>query len=207
MSAQPALQKTPTHSTGPRSKAGKAISSQNALRHGLASGTLFIEGEDQAEWQSLFTSLLEEWQPATPTEHLHVQAMARHHWLVERAIRLQGEALAAIAEPGTLPASFAVLLRYQIANERAFARAQKTLQEMQRARREFVSQQEAHHANAQFQQQMARLTAPPPAPDYEKIIERMNAARRPSPPAPTQESNPQAARQNSLHSNLVTSEL
>ncbi|MCU1257860.1 MAG: hypothetical protein JWO80_745, partial [Bryobacterales bacterium] len=32
-------------STGPRTEAGKSRSSQNALRHGLASGRLIIEGE------------------------------------------------------------------------------------------------------------------------------------------------------------------
>jgi hypothetical protein len=39
-------------STGPRTAAGKAISSQNALKHGLASGRLIIEGEDPADYQA-----------------------------------------------------------------------------------------------------------------------------------------------------------
>ena len=184
MSAQPAPISTQTRSTGPRTEAGKATSSQNALTHGLASGTLFIEGEDQSEYQSLITNLLEEWQPATPTESLLVHNMAKHHWLVERSLRLQGEALATAA-PGTLPPFFAVLLRYQITNERAFTRAQKSLTDMQRARREFVSQKESEAAAARANQDFARFTAPLPMPDYEKIIERMNAARH-GQPAPAQ---------------------
>ena len=176
MSAQPAPITTQIKSTGPRTEAGKAASSRNALTHGLASGTLFIEGEDQSEYQSLIANLLEEWQPATPTEHLLVHNMAKHHWLVERAIRLRGEALATAA-PGTLPASFAVLLRYQTTNERAFTRAQKSLEEMQQTRREFVSQKAGAVEKQRYKKALASLTAPLPRPDYDKIIERMAAAR------------------------------
>ena len=138
---------TPNNSTGPRTEAGKATSSQNELRHGLASGTILIPGEDPEEFAALEQGLLAQYQPADLTETLLVNDMARHHWLKDRAIRLQGEALAT-ANPGELPASFSVLLRYQTTNERAFHKALATLQSLrkqqlttQKQEKQFVSQQ------------------------------------------------------------------
>ncbi len=137
-----------THtSTGPRTEAGKAASSQNALRHGLASGTLLIPGEDPEQFAALRDGLFTHYQPAGVIETLLVEDMARHHWLKDRALRLQGEALA-IAPPGEIPASFAVLLRYQTTNERAFHKALATLEALRhqqlaisKTQQQFVSQQ------------------------------------------------------------------
>lgn len=138
---------TPNKSTGPRTEAGKQKSSQNALRHGLASGTILIPGEDPEEFASLHDGLLDQYQPANTTETILVHDMARHHWLKDRAMRLQGEALA-VAPPGELPPSFSVLLRYQTTNERAFHKALSTLQALRKQQltgtkqqTKFVSQQ------------------------------------------------------------------
>ena len=59
MAPQPA----PKHShksTGPRTASGKAASSQNALRHGLASGTILIPGEDPEQLAALQQALIEQ---------------------------------------------------------------------------------------------------------------------------------------------------
>ncbi len=177
MLPQPAPEKRKT-ATGPRTQAGKAISSKNAIRHGLASGTLIMPGESQADFDALLQGLLEEWSPATQTERLHVENMARHQWLVERACRLQGELLA-VSDVSALPPSFAVLLRYQTANERAFVRAQKTLEAMQDLRKQqFVSQNAEMPALPFF--------VPPPR-DYAKDLEMLRQLR--------EERAPKAARQ------------
>ena len=132
-----------SQSTGPRTESGKATSSRNALKHGLASGTILIPGEDPDEYDALLEALLDQYTPANITEELLVHAMAKHHWLKDRALRLQGSALAA-AQPGELPATFSVLLRYQTTNERAFHKALATLIAMQKESRatleQFVSQ-------------------------------------------------------------------
>ena len=47
-----------THSTGPRTDEGKAIASQNSLKHGLASGTLLIPGEDPAAYEALVADFI-----------------------------------------------------------------------------------------------------------------------------------------------------
>jgi hypothetical protein len=141
----------PSHSTGPRTEAGKAISSQNALKHGLASGTLFIPGEDPAEYDSLLKRLLNDQRPVGENEALLVRDMATATWLKDRAIRLQAAAFANLAahpgtSPGTsvIPPELSLLIRYQTTNERAYHRAFKTLADQRKQRlaatREFVSQ-------------------------------------------------------------------
>ena len=143
MAPQPAPS-TKSKSTGPRTEAGKAASSQNALRHGLASGTPLIPGEDPAQYQALVDALFTEHAPAGATETLLVADMAKHYWLKDRALRLQGESLALMTD-GELPATFAVLIRYQSTNERAFHKAFATLQALRKqalaTRNQFVSQQ------------------------------------------------------------------
>ena len=172
---------SPSHkSTGPSTPTGKAASSQNALRHGLAAGRLLIPGEDPAEWQTLLADLTGEWEPTTATERILVEDMARHHWLLERAIRLQSEALAA-AQPGEIPQTFAVLLRYQTTNERAFSRALHSLEALHKTRRDFVSQ-ENKQAVAKAQAAVwASLSAPFPKSSFEDYLEKKRAAS----PAPT----------------------
>ena len=97
---------------GPRTAAGKAASSKNSLKHGLASGRILIEGEDPAAFEALVADLEADYQPATETEALLVHDLAKFHWLADRAIRLQAAAFAASALP-EMPASLNVLIRYQ----------------------------------------------------------------------------------------------
>jgi hypothetical protein len=97
---------------GPRTQAGKAASSKNSFKHGLASGRILIEGEDPAAFEALVADLEADYQPATKTEALLVHDLAKFHWLADRAIRLQAEAFAASACP-EVPASLNVLIRYQ----------------------------------------------------------------------------------------------
>ncbi len=187
MSPQPASE--PNHPTGPRTEAGKAISSQNALRHGLASGTMLVPGEDPEACLALAASLKQLYAPANAMEELLVADMARHHWLKDRAMRLQDEGLAAAA-PGQLPDNFAVLLRYQATNERAFHKALTTLTTLQKQRksehREFVSQYEEQVLQpARFQQKAIaagykKTSDFPPVLTFEQFVERKKAQDAPA---------------------------
>ena len=131
---------------GPRTQAGKAASSKNSFKHGLASGRILIEGEDPAEFEALVADLEADYQPATETEALLVHDLAKFHWLADRAIRLQAVAFAASALP-EMPASLNVLIRYQTTKQRAFQTTLKSLQALQKERKlaeppieKFVSQ-------------------------------------------------------------------
>ena len=130
------------HSTGPRSIQGKMASSRNSTKHGLASGTPIIPGEDPAAFDTLLTALTEEHQPATPTEELLIKEMAQSHWLTERAIRFQNECFTA---EGVNEKQLALFLRYQTTHQRAFSKSLNTLRQLKKDRapaseRGFVSQ-------------------------------------------------------------------
>src|SRR5713101_2035842 len=64
-------------STGPRSVAGKAVSSMNALKSGVDAKSDVIRGEDPAALQALTDAYIERYQPATVEERQHVDVMIR----------------------------------------------------------------------------------------------------------------------------------
>jgi hypothetical protein len=136
-------------SSGPVTSAGKATSSQNALKHGLASGRIIIEGEDPAEYQVALDGFLQDLNPEGQIETALVHEIANAQWFKARALRFQAEAFNTYKPDGqhVLPPDLPVLIRYQTASERAFYRALKTLQELQKTRqsapRQFVSQKPA----------------------------------------------------------------
>jgi len=172
MSPEPAKS---NKSTGPRTDEGKAASSKNALRHGLASGAILIPGEDPAQFQTLEQALFDQHQPVNATEILLVADMAKHHWLKDRALRLQGETLAA-AKPGELPPAFAVYLRYQTTHERAFHKAFATFNALRKEQhaqeRQFVSQKQKEADRQAIADLQRKMFAPmPPLPISEFIAE------------------------------------
>jgi hypothetical protein len=121
-----------SRSTGPASAAGKAASSQNGLKHGLASSQLIVPGESEVEFNTFLAGLLAEHQPQSLTETLLVQDMAKYHWLADRALRMQSDAIA--KEAGALPPSLGLLIRYQTANQRAFQKSLATLTALRKTR-------------------------------------------------------------------------
>jgi hypothetical protein len=144
------------HSTGPKTQQGKARSAENALRHGLASGRLIIPGECKAEYDALEADLLKRHRPADITETLLVQEMAQSYWLKERAIRLQAKAF---GESDTTPKDLALLMRYQITNQRAFHTALNTLTKLQNQRKkdEIGFESQKQYLKPQIAQVKSRL--------------------------------------------------
>jgi hypothetical protein len=76
-------------STGPTSGEGKAASAQNASKHGLSSAFTVLAHENQDEFVSLLTDLRDEHQPATQHQGFLVDQLAKTHWLLARAQRLE----------------------------------------------------------------------------------------------------------------------
>jgi len=56
---------TQNHQTGPTSLPGKAVSCLNSLTHGGASQTLFLPGENPADFHALLEDVFAEFQPGT----------------------------------------------------------------------------------------------------------------------------------------------
>jgi hypothetical protein len=141
-SQQTANQANSKLSTGPKTEAGKAASSQNNYQHGLAgnpTGRRFyvLEFESQEDYDELYIALLKEYLPRGPVEHLLVESLAQHQWLRDRAQRLSERCL---SETGVMlnEKRFALYLRYRAHHDRYF---HKTLREFATLRAEKKKQQ------------------------------------------------------------------
>jgi hypothetical protein len=64
-----------TKSTGPKSQAGKNISSLNAFKHGLSSRH-WLNEKQAVYYEMILISLTHEYQPQTPTEVLMIERVA-----------------------------------------------------------------------------------------------------------------------------------
>ncbi|OQY04243.1 MAG: hypothetical protein B6I25_07245 [Planctomycetales bacterium 4572_13] len=78
-------------STGPRTIAGKAISSQNAIRHGLRAENTIIPGEDPEEFDQFRQLLLDDLLPAGAMEVFLVDRIVASLWKLHRAGRIESE--------------------------------------------------------------------------------------------------------------------
>jgi hypothetical protein len=125
------------HSTGPKTAETKSISSMNHFQHGLTgSAFYFIHGEDPEEFDHVLTGLRYEHKPATMTESILVEKMARSYWLAQRALKLQNSVLA--DDELTLDEQhkqLSLYIRYQTTHDRAFQRALTDLLKLRAERR------------------------------------------------------------------------
>jgi hypothetical protein len=158
-------------STGPRSKESKEKVAQNATKHGL-SGAHFqvLSCEDQKEYDALFERFIEAEKPVDDVERELVVKMARHTWLSDRAIRFQEGCF--LIQPQTpereergkvgvaVRTDLEMYIRYQAANDRAYARAAAELAKRRKdrvkAQNGFVSQKRAEAAEQRREAQENR---------------------------------------------------
>jgi hypothetical protein len=137
-------------SKGPVTAQGKRNSSRNSTRHGLFAQTIVLEAEKEEEFFVLLNELLDEHQPATPTETIMVEAIAAARWRQDRIWGMQKVAfdhdVSSSPTPSAVPPLRAVLslhsspervrahellLRYDIAFDRQISRALLRLQQLQ----------------------------------------------------------------------------
>jgi len=85
-------------STGPRTPEGKAVASQNAVKHGLLARRVVIGGEDPGEFEFYRDQMLGELAPAGPMESMLAERVVSLSWRLQRAERLQTEAFDALIE-------------------------------------------------------------------------------------------------------------
>ena len=80
-------------STGPRTDAGKAASSRNAVKHNLTGATFAIlPGEDVDAFERLAREYRDEWKPKSPHELFLVNRMVQARWRLDRIARMEAEA-------------------------------------------------------------------------------------------------------------------
>lgn len=88
-----ANQQNAQKSTGPRTAEGRAKSASNSLRHGLtASSEIYLNPEDQADYETLKTRLEKECLPASELEHQTFLRYAFATYQSQRAQRLEAAA-------------------------------------------------------------------------------------------------------------------
>src|SRR5580698_11260010 len=150
-------------STGPQSEAGLSAIVHNNFHHGLASAFVVLPSEDHAAYDDLLLHLSLEFSPSSETEEILVTAMAQHHWLSQRALRLQQPLFEAAVETGSAPDAkqLGLYLRYQSTNDRAYHKALSQLLRLRSDRRCSQIGFESEKARNELQQAQiqARLTA------------------------------------------------
>jgi hypothetical protein len=83
------------HSTGPKTKAGKLRSSQNALRHGLTAESAILPTDDRETYRRHVETFYNEYHPQGATETHLVQTMADTAWRQNRIASLEDKLVAA----------------------------------------------------------------------------------------------------------------
>ena len=74
---------------GPKTPRGKAASSMNRLTHGARSECVIIPGENPEEYEALYRSLVQHYQPVGVVEKQYVKDIAEFQWRLDRVIRFE----------------------------------------------------------------------------------------------------------------------
>ncbi len=134
-------------STGPRTAAGQAASSRNALRHGLRAGQPVVFDESLEDYEAHLAGLTAALQPADAAEAQIVERIASCAWRLKRVGRAEASMLNHIAESITgggttrhnpysrMFGGVSTLTRYEAAIDRALDRAFRMLERAQARRR------------------------------------------------------------------------
>ena len=197
MSRQEAARQNGALSKGPVTPAGKAISSRNALKHGLCAAPcqpLFVPdvmlvNESQHAFQAFLAAMMAKYLPADVEESADVVIYCNSFWRWNRATEFEAAAinrklLELAAEPGISEASRSQLAFSQAHNEdKSFANLPLYETRLERiydkARRRLQVLLDRQHVAAEA----SGLKAEPPAVT---TIERMNEPVA-APPAPAQQ--------------------
>ena len=121
-------------STGPKTEAGKAASSQNARTHGLSSPTLTIPEHEREDYEIHRSSLLAELDPAGAIEQDLFKNFLDASWRLIRIQRMEDEIFQNGPNPLDDPETakkLERLNRYRVTAERSYVRFRKELEHTQ----------------------------------------------------------------------------
>ena len=124
-------------STGPRTEEGKARSSQNARKHGLAAAQFLIAAEDREEFDDLNAQLQADIRPQGALQQIMFDEFVASAWNLRRIRRMEAELTAStqtyldILDNPELTAKLDRLARHKTRIERTFHRALRELKALQ----------------------------------------------------------------------------
>jgi len=88
-----ANQQNAQKSTGPQTADGKAVVSQNAVKHGLFAAEAVISGEDPADYELYRDKYLAELLPVGMVESMLAERIVSLAWRLQRAVRMQNQSI------------------------------------------------------------------------------------------------------------------
>jgi hypothetical protein len=165
------------HSTGPRTEAGKLITRDNSIKHALSSRHVVLEDESSADYEQLRAALTSDYKPASSIESLLVDQIAQQSWRLSRCRTVETATYNAHRIPYHGPSKtgeveayvsgnrderlaaafhnniteFENLRRHEAAIERAYYRAIKQLEAIQKERRKIeAATQSQQRANREI---------------------------------------------------------
>ncbi|MBN2563451.1 MAG: hypothetical protein JXQ75_21230 [Phycisphaerae bacterium] len=143
-------------STGPKTPEGKAICSQNAVKHGLLSRDALLPAESEDAFLEFAKGMRADLKPVGPLESMLVDRVISSAWRLGRAVAVEGDMFKRTCEDRTYgplgdigdafmvrgrignaftgDRAFANLSRYETAIERGLFRALKELRALQAER-------------------------------------------------------------------------
>jgi hypothetical protein len=130
---KPVAASQPSASTGPRTEAGKATSSQNARKHDLCSRTLHLAAEEWEEYNDMCEGYRRDLQPANDVEQTLIDEICFNYWRLQQAREVELRIIT--GHPRDLP-TIALYIRYRTGYERGYYKALDKLQQTQRIRKQ-----------------------------------------------------------------------
>jgi hypothetical protein len=124
-------------STGPRTPAGKALSSQNARKHDLCSKTLRLSPEERVEYNHLCDRYRRDLRPTDDIEQTLVDEICFNYWRLQQARRAE---LTIIDGHPTDLRLISLYIRYRTGYERAFYKGLDQIQKRQSEGRKQAAQ-------------------------------------------------------------------
>jgi hypothetical protein len=133
-------------STGPKTKEGKAIASQNAIRHGILSQDLILKDESPQEFDLFRQGLYQSLSPIGRLEEILVEKIVSAGWRFRRLIKVEKSLFEeedeyALSKPEFSDAfrrsggnHMQILSRYESGIEKSFYKAIHELQRIQAMR-------------------------------------------------------------------------
>ncbi len=120
------------HKSGPKTPQGKDIAKMNALKHGLLSKEVLIDGENEDELLLITSNFNQEFEPETEMEKVLVDRIVANIWRLKRAMKMEdGEV---ISSGGGLMYDSDKFFRYETMLERGIFKALHELERLQARR-------------------------------------------------------------------------
>lgn len=151
------------HSTGPKTAAGKATASMNALKHGLRAQTVVLRSEHQEDFDEIHAGLQNQYLPQNASEQHLVDQAAIAQWKLVRAENVENQCFEEKdMPPKELAAMFDRMTQIESRLERAFFRAYKELERLQAARQKHTEPPQPPQPPQPSKGGKAKDNTPPP---------------------------------------------